>query len=272
MLRRIALTVLLVATMVAAAQPAGAAPVAPAHIAALGDSITRAFDVNGSYFLKDAPEESWSTGGDSRVQSQYLRLQQLRTQQGLDPASLVRENDAVTGAKMIALHDQMSAALANGSDYVTVLMGANDVCTKTVSGMTPVETFRAQFASAMAQVEGKDVRVFVSSIPNVNRLYELFSRSSSAKLAWSLYGVCQSLLSSRATVADRKAVADRVVADNLVLQQVCQSYSNCTWDRGATYGVSFTTTDVSTVDYFHPSIPGQAKLASTAWAVSPYGP
>lgn len=265
MLRRVLLTVLLVVGMgVTAQQPAAAAPLPPHRIAAVGDSITRAFDVSSSYYLKDAPELSWATGSDARVQSHYSRLLPGNP-------SLQRENDALTGAKMIALKGQMATALANGADYVTVLMGANDVCTTTVSGMTPVETFRAQFSEAMAQIQGKNVRVFVSSIPNVNRLHALFATSSSARFAWSLYGVCQSLLSSRATSTDRQAVADRVVADNGVLRDVCGQYPNCAWDGGATYGVSFAKTDVSTIDYFHPSIAGQAKLALTAWTASPYG-
>jgi lysophospholipase L1-like esterase len=267
MLRRVVLTTLLIVGMGVAATPAQGAT-GPSRIAALGDSITRAFDVNGSYFLRDAPKESWSTGTDTAVNSEYLRLRALN-------ASLASENDAVTGAKMTALAGQMSTALADGADYVTVLMGANDVCTKTVAGMTPTATFRAQFEAALALTQGKNLRVFVSSIPNVNRLYTLFSSSSSARFTWSLYGVCQDLLSSRATSADRAAVAAQVVADNAAMQAVCQSATyaaTCAWDGGATYAVSFAKTDVSTVDYFHPSVAGQAKLAAAAWTASPYGP
>src|SRR4051794_23177350 len=213
MLRRVVLIGLLVVGMGAAAAPAGAAPTAPTRIAGLGDSITRAFDVSGSYFLRDAPPESWATGTDTRVNSEYLRLKALN-------GSLAAENDAVTGAKMTALAGQMSTALAHGADYVTVLMGANDVCMKTVAGMTPTATFRSQFEAAMALTQGKSVRVFVSSIPNVNQLWSLFNRNSSARFAWSLYGVCQDLLSSKATAADRDAVATQVSADNAVLQSV----------------------------------------------------
>jgi hypothetical protein len=32
------------------------------------------------------------------------------------------------------------------------------------------------------------------------------------------------------------------------------------------YNVSFSSSDVSNVDYFHPSVAGQAELASVAWA------
>jgi lysophospholipase L1-like esterase len=267
MLRRVLLTALLVAALGIAAEPAVAAPAPPARIAALGDSITRAFDVSGSYFLRDAPAESWSTGTDTKVNSEYQRLKALN-------GSIAAENDAVTGTTMSSLAGQMSTALSHNADYITVLMGANDVCTKTVAGMTPTDTFRSGFEAAMALTQGRNVRVFVSSIPNVNRLYSLFASSSSAKFAWSLYGVCQDLLSSKATSADRDAVAAQVTADNAALEAVCTSATyaaSCTWDGGATYNVAFAKTDVSTVDYFHPSVSGQAKLASTAWTASPYG-
>jgi lysophospholipase L1-like esterase len=277
MMRRAVLTVALVLGLsVTAAPPAQAVtvPAPPTRVAALGDSITRAFDVNGSYFLKDAPGKSWATGDDGSVNSQVLRLRQKYY-----PASTTspaKENDAVTGAKMSALAGQMATALTNGADYITVLMGANDVCTRTVSGstgMTSTATFRDQFEAAMAKTDGKQVLVFVSSIPNVNRLYTLFSTSGSAKFAWSLYGVCQSLLSSRATPADRDAVAKQVVADNEVLQSVCAAHAaTCAWDGGATYNVLFEKTDISTVDYFHPSVAGQNKLAGAAWTASPYAP
>jgi lysophospholipase L1-like esterase len=276
MKRRAVLTIALVLGLGVSAAPAQAytAVVPPTRIAALGDSITRAFDVNGSYFLKDAPEKSWSTGGDGTVNSQFLRLRQ-KYYPGSTTAP-ARENDAVTGAKMSALPGQMSTALTNGADYITVLMGANDVCTKTVSGttgMTSTSAFRTDFEAAMAKTDGKKVLVFVSSIPNVNRLYTLFSTSSSARFAWSLYGVCQSLLSSRATSADRDAVAKQVIADNEVLRTVCAAHSDtCAWDGGATYNVQFEKTDVSTVDYFHPSVAGQNKLAGAAWSASPYAP
>jgi len=267
MLRRAVLTVpiLLVAALGLTATPATATTTVPNHMAALGDSITRAFDVNGSYFLKDDPAESWSTGTDPKVASELSHLQALNP-------GIASDNDAVTGAKMSALAGQMATALGQGADYITVLMGANDVCTKTVSGstgMTPTATFQSQFSAAMAKVD-PNVQVFVSSIPNVNHLYDLFSKNSTAKFIWSLYGVCQDLLSSRATTAYRAAVAKQVQADNTALQTVCAAYANCKWDNLATYKVSFATSDVSTVDYFHPSISGQAKLAYYAWLAGPY--
>ena len=52
--------VLAVVATAAIAPPATAAPASPSSMAALGDSITRAYDVCCSY--ADHPAQSWSTG------------------------------------------------------------------------------------------------------------------------------------------------------------------------------------------------------------------
>src|SRR5919199_990012 len=72
----------------------------PDSIAAVGDSITRAF--NSSTIGVDAPENSWSTGTSSDVKSQYTRLL------GSYPAiSGQNFNAAVSGAKMADLKTQV---------------------------------------------------------------------------------------------------------------------------------------------------------------------
>ena len=43
-------------------------------------------------------------------------------------------------------------------------------------------------------------------------------------------------------------------------------------DGGAVFGYAFRTTDVSSVDYFHPSVTGQKTLAALSWKVGYLGP
>ena len=40
----------------------------------------------------------------------------------------------------------------------------------------------------------------------------------------------------------------------------------CRFDDNAVYNTTFTLTDISKVDYFHPSVAGQAKLAAVAYS------
>jgi hypothetical protein len=58
------------------------------------------------------------------------------------------------------------------------------------------------------------------------------------------------------------------VDDNAAIAQTCAQYIHCRFDNGAAFNLQFTTTDVSTRDYFHPSVSGQAKAAATAWTAT----
>jgi lysophospholipase L1-like esterase len=271
--RRIAIvfaTLLIGAGLVAPG--AAAAATYPSSMASTGDSITRAFNTSWFPFI-DNPAASWSTGTSTSVNSQYLRLRSLNP--GIGGHNL---NDARSGAKMVDLAGQMRTAVSQRVEYVTVLMGGNDLCTSTVGGMTSVATFQAQFASALQTVTNglPNARIFVASVPNAYRLWELFKNNSSARLTWSLFGVCQSLLAnplstSAADVARRQQVYQRNVDFNTVLAQTCALYLQCGFDNNAVFNTAFSTADVSSRDYFHPSVSGQARLASVTWAASFWG-
>src|ERR671911_524029 len=194
---RIIVVTLVVVLAGLVAQPARApSPPLPSSMAAIGDSITRAYDVCCAY--GDHPGQSWSTGATSYdgTASHYERIKQLNsaiTGRGY--------NDAVSGAKMSAAPTQAAKAVSQGARYVTILLGANDLCTSSVSTMTSTTTFRAQFSQAMATLMAQDRQpyVFVSSIPNIYQ---------------------------------------------------------------------FSASQVSTLDFFHPSLSGQAALARVTWAAS----
>jgi hypothetical protein len=152
-----------------------------------------------------------------------------------------------------------------------VLLGANDLCTASPSTMTPVDTFRSQ-AHKTLQVLATGLpsraHIFVSSIPEVHQLWELYHGDGTARLVWDTANICQSLLATERTDADRQAVAQRNVDFNAVLAQECAAISRCRFDGDAVYNYSFTKSDVSKLDYFHPSLTGQAHLASVTWAAS----
>jgi lysophospholipase L1-like esterase len=239
----------------------------PSSMASTGDSITRAFNTSWFPYI-DNPSASWSTGTSTSVNSHYLRLLKLnRAIKGHNA------NDAKSGAKMIDLAGQMQTAVGQKVEYVTALMGGNDLCTSTVDAMTSVDTFRVQFRSAMNVITAgrPGTRVYVVSIPNVYHLWELFKDNSSARTTWAAFKVCQSLLANplstdAADVARREAVRQRNIDFNTVLYDVCALYaSQCHFDGNAVFNAVFVASDVTTRDYFHPTISGQAKLASVTW-------
>ena len=247
------------------AQPAWAAPPLPSSMAAIGDSITRAYDVCCSY--GDHPGQSWSTGSTSYdgIASHYERIRRV------NPAIAGRGyNNAVSGAKMSAAPSQAEKAVSQGGGYVTILLGANDLCTASPSTMTSTETFRTQFSQAMATLmaQDQDPYVFVSSIPNIHQLWEVLHTNSLARWVWTTAKICQSMLGATRTEAERQLVVDREKAFNQILAQVCAAYTRCRWDGGAVYNYQFTASQVSTLDFFHPSLSGQATLARVTWAAS----
>lgn len=244
--------------------PSSAARIAlPNSMASTGDSITRAFDIDWWHVFQDDPQESWSTGYDcASVKSQYCRV--------LAANSLVKNheyNDAKTGAKMADLDGQVKTAAGQKVQYLTVEMGANDVCTSSISTMTPTATLQLQAQQALADFFSADgsAHVAMYSIPDIYHLYLDGANNFWAKSAWKNYGICQSMLSRSNTEAQRLQVVAREQADNIALQTVCSHFPNCKWDGFAAYNFKFPVSDISTVDYFHPNFAGQNDAAKVTW-------
>jgi len=249
-------------TSAAAPSPSFARPL-PRVMASTGDSITRAFNVDWCCVLQDAPARSWSTGSSATVLSHYRRLLVL-------DARLAghAHNNAVSGARMSDLPRQMRLAAEQGADYVTVEMGANDLCRSSIAAITPTADFEDQFRTALAtfvQARPK-AKVLVASIPDLYRLWQLFHEDPLAQLVWSTFGVCPSMLSASNSEAERQAVATHEDALNATLAEVCAQFTQCRWDGNAVHDTPFARSDVSPVDYFHPSTAGQNRLAAVTWA------
>ena len=261
-IRRLFLVGFVVAVL-AGAPAASASPPVPSSIAGIGDSITRATDVCCWY--GDHPAQSWSTGGGlfDGIRSHYERLL------ALNPGIYGHKyNDSRAGAKMRDADGQAQAAVAQHAAYVTILMGANDVCTSSPSTMTSVSDFRAQFTTAMNTLAAglpAGSHVFVSSIPNVYQLWQLLHGNSTARFVWWAAQICQSMLSPYNTEDVRQFVLAREQAFNEVLADVCHQYAMCRFDDRAVFNYQFSASQVSRLDYFHPSLSGQATLASLTW-------
>lgn len=240
----------------------------PNSIAATGDSITQGYDADAVYPPSERPQYSWSTGTDSAVQSFYERIL------AADPAIGGNAfNDSATGSNMVDLSGQVATAISQHAEEVTILIGANDVCTSSEATMTPVSTFHSQFAAAMKTLSHglPDTRIYVVSIPSVYQLWSVLHNNASAQFVWSFGSICQSMLANPtstapADVARRAAVLQRETDFNTQLKKVCARYIHCRFDKDAVFKDPLAASDANTLDYFHPSITGQALLASVAWS------
>jgi lysophospholipase L1-like esterase len=237
----------------------------PESITALGDSITAGVHVNR--LLVTEPAYSWSTGTVSTVASLYSRLEPL------EGGTMHRTNGSKSGARAADLPGQAAAVVnRSGTDLVTILIGANDACTSSVSTMTSTTSFRGSIDSALATLHAKGIeQVAIASIPDLKQLWAVYKDSSSARFTWGLYRICQSMLAKPLStgstdVARREAVRNHVIALNGQLRDACAAAAvPCRFDGNAMFDTAFIRSDVSTADYFHPSRYGQAKLAATAW-------
>jgi len=270
----------------------------PRVMAALGDSITRAYNTTGNGCPTgpglDCPKNSWATGSNPTVDSFRERLD------AISPQPLTAYNNAVSGARAVNLLAQAEVAASQDPDLVLIEIGANDACAST---STLTETFREQARSALELLVSSNKQVYIQlmSIPDINQLREIFTEppDQNALLRWELFHVCQGLLANPLSTeaADeerREAFRAQVVAYNEALEEVCAEFKRCIWDDYAVFNSEFTTADVanvtntgglpippftevpifgpgnpnSTADYFHPSVSGQAKLAEAAWSTT----
>jgi lysophospholipase L1-like esterase len=293
MWRIVTAVLMLLATLAIWAAPASAVQ-PPKVMAALGDSITRAFNSDGPGCPTgpslDCPKNSWSTGTNPVVKSQFQRIEAIDP--GRDPVAF---NDARSGARASGLLGQVETATTQDPDYVTIEIGANDAC-----GSTPTATFRSQVETALNTLVGSEPKVYIQmlSIPDINQLHTLFTSppDPNALTRWSVLNVCQALLANplsteQADVNRRAAFRAQVIALNAALENVCAGFKRCLFDNNAVFNSSFTKADVATVtnteglnifpfnlipifgpgyenstaDYFHPSLRGQAQLAAISW-------
>jgi lysophospholipase L1-like esterase len=233
-------------------------------MAALGDSISQAAMTCSS--LTSCPANSWSTGSSTTVNSHFLRLR------ALGATGLAAYNLSTSGAASASLPAQAQAAVTQTVQYVTIEVGANDACTRTVGAMTPTAAFAANVTAALTTLAASpgSPEIFVASIPSLQRLYELNRSSLSARLAWGLLQTCQSMLANPSSTAAsdvqrRAAVQQRVNEYNQALSDACAATAKCRFDGFAVADYAFARSDVSTRDYFHPSLSGQANLAAITW-------
>ena len=244
-------------------------PSGPAAVAALGDSITRAYGLCQGW--GDCPRSSWATGTDRAVDSHLARLV-------ADGARPEVHNLAISGATVAAFDAQARRAVATGADYVTVLIGANDACAYSEQAMTPTRQFADAFGSAITTLtEGlPDARILVLSIPDLRRLWRVGRDDERAIETWRRMGVCQAMLAdptsrSPEDRARRARVRARVAAYNEVMAALCARHDRCRWDGNAVFEHPFGLEAVSPRDYWHPSVAGQRRLAAVAWRAGFFG-
>ena len=242
---------------------------APAHaqslksMAALGDSTSVGLRACGADAV--CPQASWATGSDPAIDSHATRL--ARQTSGFSAQSF-----AVAGVRAEDLPRQAAEAVAAKPDYVTILIGTEDVCSDNLREITRAALFRGQFARTMnALSKGlPNTKIFVSSIPDPGRLRELFRNDPTARATWAANGTegtCADFLQDSNSDdprhdARRQVSRNRLDELNFQMADVCAERPRCVWDDYAVTNWDYDVRHISPIDYFSFTREGQASLAA----------
>jgi lysophospholipase L1-like esterase len=236
------------------ALPAAASAQLNIHsMAALGDSLTAGVGSGGV-------EGSWATGVN--INSVYKRLNDRAP--GISRFNVSHAGDVMND--LVGSNGQAQKAVNAHADFVTIMIGTNDIC----HGPTSVDTFRSEFTSVMNTLTSgiPSARIFVTSIPNWGQLYSLFQGDSSVVSTWTTDGHCPLFLTPPGPSADTQ---QHLIDLNSVLAQVCAAHSQCTFDGNAVYNHGFQAGDYSTDDYFHWNAQGEQAVADTTFPIADSG-
>ena len=241
---------------------------------ALGDSISTAYAGTGGPF--NSPGDSWSTGSNL-PNSHFSVLRQANP-------SLVPFNLAKPGTSMDEVLTQIIDVPRNAG-YVTLTAGSTEVCS---SGQTnpdtivPPDTFGKHFRGVLTQLraQARNARVLVLSVSDWYRVWAEHKDSSEMQARWAAGAACPLLMSADPTIATdgpggtRQTVDAVIRAYNSQLASICSEFVGfCVWDQGATFGLGFSETELSSYDGFHPSAPsGHAKVAAATAHLAGFNP
>lgn len=233
----------------------------PNSMAVMGDSISQAA-VADDGIDPNQPEHSWSTGYESGdgVNSHYERI--LAVNSGIAGNN---HNNAVNGAKADDLMGQAINTVNQGVDYVTILMGGNDVCGDNVSDgeLTPTATYTAYFDDALDTLQAglPDATILVLEVPRISRIYDVGRTNFGCQLKWWVFGFCDNVL--RNGSSQRNTATARNIEYNNALRTLTASKG--VYFDDDIYEVNFSRGDLSNTDCFHPAKSLQDDLADVTY-------
>ena len=218
-------------------------------IGALGDSITAAFNAESP---GDNALHSWSTGNADVVsgKSHFVRLT------GIFPHLDVRAaNVAMTGARAADLATQVDRLLPERPDYVTILIGANDLTECLLgAGSARLDGVAIAVKSAVSRLvaANRHIMILLVAVPDQSLVLDhLLPGGAAMAGAW--------LTTLRTTYKNSWRHL------NQALLGVASAFPANVRFCGAVANERFRRDHLSAIDSYHPSAAGQRLLASLTW-------
>jgi hypothetical protein len=257
---------------------------APKRLYSIGDSTTRGFDAN---LPLDNLNLSWVNGYHGFWED-LAGLPNVKSLNQRIDANFGKNNRknwtaAGNGDDMSKLVTQAFGMVGKNATYATVLLGSNDACRDSVADLPTDLHFSDRFRAGMNTLLANPAAGFtvqVVAIPNVPRVYQM-GRDKKAlglvdcPMVWARTGHCGSILSARATAADRAFVLSRVMAYNGILKNVTAEMAALHRDKfisftDISFTYPFTQRELSNLDCFHPSWEAQKILSREVWNAGPF--
>jgi len=226
------------------------------RMGALGDSITAGFNAGG---LFDHKRNSWS--GGFAIDSHAVKL---RAKLGQHVRS---RNVAKSGAFISDLPRQAGLLLRAGyrPDYVTILIGANDICTGQQKTEPLIKSSRLILDETLAKLRSSnsDVKIALAGVPNLPHLYNIMKEKPTCLKQWKSFNVCSTILLAKPEQI--KEATHTWQSFNQMLEQFAADNPEHVKFAPKTSEPIFQTSEVSAIDCFHPNVRGQVFLSNSVW-------
>ena len=232
----------------------------PLVMATIGDSISAGFN---AYYAGDNRQLSWATGDANEPE---FRSHRQRLAEVLD-REVVAINEAIVGSVIWELERQVKRIVRYRPAYVTINVGANDLCTWPTNYESQLDYYESTLRSYVDQViaANNSVKILLAPIPNMYNLWEVAHDKPACQERWDAIDLCRDLMDPNNTEADRQRFVDRWDAANDALDRIAADYpDHIRFERELAYE-TFTWDEVAKLDCFHPSIKGQGRLAEMTW-------
>jgi lysophospholipase L1-like esterase len=239
----------------------------PYVMGALGDSVSTATNSTG---WGDKLRSSWSTGtsfGDSLGESHFQKLQKI-----YGKSEVKAYNKAVSGSESSDLGNQIQGLSPYNPDYVTILMGGNDLCHMPIShlrakNIAVVDQLEENMAKGITTLvkQNQNIKILLVPIPDLIQVREL-GQAKGCQWIWDLFQVCKPILPSQRTPGERANFAAILKEANQRLVQLAGRFPENVRIDPSIGDMDFEPDHISSRDCFHPSGAGQAFLAEKTWS------
>ncbi len=231
-------------------------------VGAMGDSLSTAFNAQLPLNNKSI---TWTTGTDhDKIESHYLRLQKIFPQK-----TFKEINVAVPGIPSKYLPLQARWLSRYHPDYVTVTIGANDICNASIDDPlnVPRLIYNVEVSLDKIIASNPNVKILIGLVPDILKVTHAIDVTPRCQFQYEHIPLsCKIALSPFTTEEEKWAFEINRGLVNETLGKIAQKYSDHVKvppPEVANY--DFGSDMISNIDCFHPNLKGQQTLAEMMW-------